>query len=61
MSDDKSKTGNPDRKLINIEEPYEVAYWTEKFGVSAEQLKAAVKAAGPSAADVERNLNMRKS
>jgi len=61
MSDDKSKTGNPDRKLININEDYEVRYWTERCGVTAEQLKAAVKAAGPSADDVERNLNLRRS
>jgi len=47
MSDDKSKTGSPDRDRINVHEDYEVRYWTQKFGVSAEKLKAAVTAAGP--------------
>ncbi|MGF7040301.1 hypothetical protein M2273_003561 [Mucilaginibacter lappiensis] len=27
--DDKTKTGSPDRKLINLNENYEVEYWTK--------------------------------
>lgn len=57
MSDDKSTTGSPDRDRINLSEGYEVRYCSEKFGVSAEELKAAVKAAGPTADAVRRHLN----
>jgi len=60
MSDDKSKVGSPDRERINVNEDYEVRYWTKKFGVSAEQLKAAVAAVGPTAKAVESHLHRRK-
>jgi hypothetical protein len=56
MSDDKSKTGSPDRDRINVHEKYEVEYWTKKLGVSADQLKSAVSAAGPTAKAVEAHL-----
>jgi len=56
MADDKRTTGRPDRDRINIEEAYEVQYWSEKFGVSIEELAAAVKKVGPMASDVKREL-----
>ena len=56
MTDDKSNRGRQDRSRINTGEDYEVRYWSEKFGVSAEELKAAVKKVGDSAAAVEREL-----
>jgi hypothetical protein len=55
--DDKTKTGSPDSDLINTRENYEVEYWSKKFGVSAEELKAEVKAAGNSVAAVRKKLN----
>jgi len=57
MADDKTKTGSPDSDLINTSENYEVEYWSKKFGVSAEELKAAVKAAGNSVSAVRKQLN----
>lgn len=57
MADDKNKTGSPDRDLINVNEEYELRYWAAKFGVSNEELKAAVKAVGTSADAVRRHLN----
>ncbi|MXV50419.1 DUF3606 domain-containing protein [Pedobacter sp. HMF7647] len=54
--DDKKTVGSPDRDRVNVNEDYEVQYWTEKFGVSADELKAAVKAAGTSATAVEAYL-----
>ena len=51
MSDDKSKLA-ADRERINVNEDYELRYWTEKFGVSAEDLKRAVERVGPMADDV---------
>jgi hypothetical protein len=56
MADDPSKRGPQDRSRINTNEDYEVRYWSDKFGVSAEQLKAAVKKVGNSAEAVEREL-----
>jgi hypothetical protein len=54
--DNKTKTGSPDTKLINTSENYEVEYWSKEFGVSAEQLRAAVKAVGNSVAAVKKHL-----
>jgi hypothetical protein len=56
MTDDKSKVGSPDRDRINVHEDYELRHWSKKFGVSAEQLKAAVTAVGPMAKAVEAHL-----
>jgi Protein of unknown function (DUF3606) len=49
MSDDPKQKGGQDRSRINTSEDYEVRYWSTKFGVSAEELKAAVKKVGNSA------------
>ncbi len=56
MSDDKTKTTQADRIRINVNENYELRDWSRKFGVTEEQLKAAVQKVGPMAADVEREL-----
>ena len=44
---------------MNMNEDYEVRYWTEKFGVSAERLRTAVQRVGVMVADVERELGKR--
>jgi diaminopimelate decarboxylase len=46
MSDDLSKRGPQDASRINVNEEWELRYWTQKFGVTEEELKAAVKTAG---------------
>ena len=56
MADDKSKTGPQDSSRINVNEDYEVQYWTKTLGVSAAKLQEAVKAAGTSAAAVRKYL-----
>ncbi len=56
MSDDRSKRGMQDRDRININEDYEVQYWSQKFGVSKEQLASAVDAVGPMVVDIARRL-----
>lgn len=56
MADDKSNRGPQDASRINVNEDYEVAYWTGKFRVSAEQLRAAVDKVGVGADAVEREL-----
>jgi Protein of unknown function (DUF3606) len=58
MTDDRTKRGPRDRKLISLDEEYEVRYWTGRFGVTKEQLAAAVKAVGHSAEAVERHLTL---
>lgn len=56
MSDDKKNTGSPDRDRINVNEDYEVQYWTKTLGVTPTQLKEAVKAVGPTSAAVRKHL-----
>jgi hypothetical protein len=56
MADDKSKIGGQDRKLIRLAQDYEVRDWSKKFGVTPDELKAAVKAVGNDAAAVEAHL-----
>lgn len=42
--DNKNKRDLRDRTRVNTNEEYEVRYWSTKFGVSADDLKAAAKA-----------------
>jgi Protein of unknown function (DUF3606) len=56
MSDDKTKTGDSDRKRVNIHEDYELRDWSKKWGVSEQQVKDAVAKVGVMADDVEREL-----
>jgi hypothetical protein len=56
MSDNKELTAPQDASRINVNERYEVAYWTRKFNVSEDQLRAAVSRAGVSAEAVARAL-----
>lgn len=55
MSDDPKKTGL-DRKLISINEPHELRSWSESLGVTADELREAVKAVGNSAEAVRAYL-----
>jgi hypothetical protein len=46
-----------EKRWINLQEYYDVEYWSRKFGVSPELLQTAVKNAGStSAEDVERYI-----
>jgi len=60
MSDDKEKSGGQDRTRISLSEDYEVRDWSKKFGVTPDELKAAVKAVGSDAEAVEAHLKSRK-
>ena len=59
MPDNLQETGKRDDSRINIQQPYEVDYWSKELGVTKEQLRAAVERAGPMVADVRRNLQQR--
>ncbi|MDO6414099.1 DUF3606 domain-containing protein [Sphingomonas sp. BIUV-7] len=39
MADDKTNTGGNDRRQVAGEEPYEVAYFADKHGISREQAR----------------------
>ncbi|MGO4176006.1 DUF3606 domain-containing protein [Bosea sp. TAF32] len=54
MADNENNRGPQDRSRINMNEDYEVAYWTKELGVTREQLAAAVKKVGVSADAVSR-------
>jgi hypothetical protein len=56
MADDKTDRGPQDRSRINLNEDYEVRYWTKKFGVTKDELAKAVAKAGQSAAAVAHAL-----
>ena len=49
MSDDLNNRGPQDASKVNVNEDWEVSYWTRKFGVTADELKQAVKQVGTSA------------
>ena len=56
MSDDKSLRTPADAQRVNVGEDYEVRYWTNKWNVTPQQLRAAVDKVGVMADDVEREL-----
>jgi hypothetical protein len=56
MSDDLKNKGPQDRSKINVNEPWEVRYWTKELGCTEQQLRAAVSAVGVSASAVRRHL-----
>jgi hypothetical protein len=54
--DNTTKRGPADGSRINLREEHEVRYWTGKYGVTKEQLEAAVREVGVMAKDVEAKL-----
>lgn len=55
MSDDLTKKPE-DATKVNVNESWELDYWSKELGVTKERLKEAVKAVGTSAAAVKRYL-----
>jgi hypothetical protein len=53
MPDDLTKKRPEDSSKVNINEPYEVNYWTDRFKISKAKLIEAVKAVGPMVANIE--------
>lgn len=56
MTDDLQKSGPQDRSLINLNEEWEVRYWTKELGVSREELQRLVQKYGHSAEKVRQHL-----
>ena len=57
--DDKNKQGPQDRSRINVNESYELQYWSERFGISREELRNIVDKVGVSVSAVEEALKNR--
>jgi len=56
MSDDTTRRGPPDPSRINVNQPWELRYWSETFNVSEDELRRAVQSAGVMVDDVRRHL-----
>jgi len=56
MSDDPTRRGSQDRTRVNVNQDHELRYWTKKWGVTAEQLKEAVRQVGDHTEKVEELL-----
>ena len=56
MSDNLKHTGEPDRSRINLNQDYEVQYWSKKFGCTADELRQVVARVGNMPDAVERAL-----
>ena len=56
MSDDLKNRGPQDRSRINVNEEWELRYWTKELGVSEQELRKAVQKAGTSVDAVRREL-----
>jgi hypothetical protein len=56
MSDNLNKRGPADRSRVNVNEPWELSYWSSHFGVTQQELKAAVAKVGVMVNDVRKYL-----
>ena len=56
MADDTTKRNPQDSSRINVNERWELDYWSKKFSVTHDELKDAVKAVGPMVDDVRQQL-----
>lgn len=56
MADNLQKAGPQDRSRINVNERWELDYWTRELNVNEEELARAVKAVGPAVSAVREYL-----
>jgi uncharacterized protein DUF3606 len=61
MADDRSLRGGQDRTRVNMDQDYEAKYWAAKWGVSQEELRAAVAKVGPMVNDLEQHFGSRRT
>jgi hypothetical protein len=59
MADDTKDRGPRDRSRIDVNEDYELRYWSKELGVDQQTLKDAVKNVGPMADKVREHLRGR--
>ena len=60
MTDNTADRGPQDRSRISLEQDHEVRYWTQRFGIDEDALRAAVDDVGHSVQDVEQYLASRQ-
>ena len=60
MTDNTADRGPEDRSRISLSQDYEVRYWSQRFGIDEQALRAAVEDVGPSVQDVEAYLASRQ-
>ncbi len=58
--DDKNKKGPQDASRVNVNEDYELQYWSERFNITRDELKKAVAEAGPSVSALEEFLKRKR-
>lgn len=56
MSHFKRQGSRQDQKRLNIDEEYELMDWTERYGVSPDRIREAVRAVGDRVSDVVKYL-----
>lgn len=56
MADDTAKTDPTDRERINVNESYELEYWSKKFAVTPDELKKAVAKLGVMSKDIAKHF-----
>ena len=57
MTDDRTNRGQPDRDLINVNDEDELRNWSRSLNKTSDEIKAAVRVVGNSAARVREYLN----
>jgi len=50
-----------DNARINLDQEHEVEYWSEKLGVSRDELRRAIAQAGPMVTDIKQHLETKAS
>lgn len=60
MADNPNMKGAQDRAQVNVNEPYEVEYLAQKFGVPPEKVRQAEQQVGKSREKVEQYLRQHK-
>jgi hypothetical protein len=58
MGDNSQQKSRLDDSRINIDQAYEVSYWSEKLGVSPDQLRSAVAKVGSLVRNVREYLQL---
>jgi hypothetical protein len=61
VPDNPNIRGDGDRQRINVDQDYELRQWSQKFGVTEDELRRAVREVGPMASAVEQHLRGRNA
>ena len=61
MPDNPGIRGDEDRQRINVNQEHEVRYWSQKLGVTPDQLREAIQEVGPMTAAVEQHIHGRNA